>query len=416
MSKTRLLSDISDISHSLPPRSSGNSSHYQRRFGHQRPGKTGIVKSIFPTASRATIHYTDFPKSENKPPYHLALDTILSDEEIKSIRKNGNISFHAVGDTGGIHNATYQHINAEAMEADFSNTNKPTPSFFYHLGDVVYYYGEADQYYGQFYEPYQYYPKPIFAIPGNHDGLTSGDGATSLAAFIDNFCADKPHVTKDAASINRDAMTQPYVYWTLDAPFVTVLGLYSNTDEYEGKFDQDQIDWFVNEVKTAPKDKALIIAVHHPSYSGDHVRGSSGNVAKMLDDAFQKVRRKADLVLSGHVHNFQRFTRFFDSTNEQIPYIVAGAGGYPARYHLLKDPNGNKIEVPFKIPKTAETDLTLENYSDTRFGYLILNVTNKIIQGEYIATAYYNEPSHAESERIDYFEFDWQQHKMIRGG
>lgn len=44
------------------------------------------------------------------------------------------------------------------------------PSFLYHLGDVVYFYGEASNYYPQFYEPYAFYPVPIFAIPGNHDG------------------------------------------------------------------------------------------------------------------------------------------------------------------------------------------------------------------------------------------------------
>ena len=48
-------------------------------------------------------------------------------------------------------------------------------------------------------------------------------------------------------AITRDAMTQPYVYWTLNAPFVTIVGLYSNTDEFEGDFDQNQVKWLVNE-------------------------------------------------------------------------------------------------------------------------------------------------------------------------
>ena len=45
------------------------------------------------------------------------------------------------------------------------------PSFFYHLGDVVYNFGEAAYYYDQFYEPYRNYPAPILGIPGNHDGV-----------------------------------------------------------------------------------------------------------------------------------------------------------------------------------------------------------------------------------------------------
>jgi predicted phosphodiesterase len=393
--------------------SRGNSLSHPRQFGHQRPGRTNITQSIFPTR-RAAAHFTDLPPPKNNPPYHLTLDDVLSRDEIKLINEKGSISFHAVGDTGGINNETYQQINAEAMEADFSNINKDQSSFFYHLGDVVYYAGEANHYYGQFYEPYQYYPKPIFAIPGNHDGLTLEDPSSSLAAFIDNFCADEPHITKDAGSITRDAMTQPYVYWTLDAPFVIIVGLYSNTDEYEGDFDQNQIKWFVNELKTAPKNKALIVAVHHPAYSGDSARGSSGKVAKALDDAFDRAHRRADLVLSGHVHNYQRFTRLFDG--EQVPYIVAGAGGYPAKHYLLRDPDGNKIEVPFNFSSRAGVNLTLENYSDNRFGYLHLHVTDKIIKGEYIATAYHNEAFHAESEQVDNFELDWHQHKLKRGG
>jgi acid phosphatase type 7 len=401
-------------SRSSHKRATGNSLSHPRQFGHQRPGKTDITQSIFPTR-RTAAHFTNLPPPKNDPPYHLTLADVISRDEIKSINEKGSISFHAVGDTGGINNATYQQINVEAMEADFSTLNKDQPSFFYHLGDVVYYAGEANHYYGQFYEPYQYYPKPIFAIPGNHDGLTFGDPSSSLAAFIDNFCADKPHVTKDAASITRDAMTQPYVYWTFDAPFMTVIGLYSNTDEFEGDFDQNQIKWFVNEMKTAPKNKALIVAVHHPAYSGDGARGSSTKVAKTLDDAFDQSGRRADLVLSGHVHNYQRFTRLFDG-QEQIPYIVAGAGGYPAKHYLLSGPNGKKIEVPFNIRGRAGVNLTLENYSDNRFGYLLLDVSQNSIKGRYIATAYHNEAFHSESDQVDNFELDWSEHKLKRGG
>jgi hypothetical protein len=109
----------------------------------------------------------------------------------------------------------------------------------------------------------------------------------------------------------------------------------------------------------------LIVAVHHPAYSGDGARGSSSKVAKTLDDAFDQSGRRADLVLSGHVHNYQRFTRLFDGP-EQIPYIVAGAGGYPAKHYLLSGPNGKKIEVPLNIRSRAGVNLTLENYSDKR--------------------------------------------------
>jgi hypothetical protein len=78
------------------------------------------------------------------------------------------------------------------------------------------------------------------------------------------------------------------------------------------------------------------------------------------------------MVLSGYVHNYQRFTRVITGGYE-LPYIVAGAGGYPAKHYMLKHPSGVDIRVPYKI-QSDEVDITLENYYDTRFGYLIMSV------------------------------------------
>ncbi|KXV03543.1 hypothetical protein CR51_17160 [Caballeronia megalochromosomata] len=47
----------------------------------------------------------------------------------------------------------------------------------------------------QFYEPYQYYNAPIFAVPGNHDGDTQtrpgdeSDNEPSLCGFIKTSAA-----------------------------------------------------------------------------------------------------------------------------------------------------------------------------------------------------------------------------------
>jgi hypothetical protein len=111
---------------------------------------------------------------------------------------------------------------------------KQTCELFYHLGDVVYYNGESKEYYPQFYEPYQHYQNPIFAIPGNHDGDPSPDGnEKSLDAFVRNFCATSKDVTPDAGEINKSPMVQPNVYWTLEAPYVTSV-LEKYCDDHHG--------------------------------------------------------------------------------------------------------------------------------------------------------------------------------------
>src|SRR5262249_50414823 len=52
-----------------------------------------------------------------------------------------------------------------------------------------------------------------------------------LITFQRNFCAEQPVITPEAGSLHRTAMTQPGVYFTLDAPFVRVIGLFSNALE-----------------------------------------------------------------------------------------------------------------------------------------------------------------------------------------
>jgi hypothetical protein len=113
------------------------------------------------------------------------------------------------------------------MVSDFSEQNSANvPCFCFHLGDVVYYFGEGSYYYDQFYAPYRLYPAPIIAIPGNHDGVVyANDPAPTLDAFLRNFCASSPIVTPEAAGLVRTAMIAPGVYFTLDAPFVRILGL-----------------------------------------------------------------------------------------------------------------------------------------------------------------------------------------------
>lgn len=68
----------------------------------------------------------------------------------------------------------------------------------------------------------------------------------------------------------------------------------------------------------------MIVALCHHAYSYDEFHGGT-NMETVLDNAFTKAARYPDIVFSGHVHNYQRFTR--NIKGRQIPYIVAGAGG-----------------------------------------------------------------------------------------
>jgi Calcineurin-like phosphoesterase len=124
----------------------------------------------------------------------LTLTDVYGDQgtaKTAEIEQAGQIVFHSVGDTGSVIGPLTENTVADKMVADFNETDTAdVPSFFFHLGDVVYSFGEAKYYYDQFYDPYREYPGPVIAIPGNHDGVVySGDPAPTLDAFLRNFCS-----------------------------------------------------------------------------------------------------------------------------------------------------------------------------------------------------------------------------------
>ena len=378
-----------------------------RQFGNHRPSiaKRGAVHSHAPLGNE---RFQPLPTPTGKPPYRLDLTDILGESRVSAIQDAGQIAFHIVGDTGGVKYPVPQQRVADAMEGQLtSGPVKARPVFFYHLGDVVYYNGEATEYYPQFYAPYENYNVPIFAIPGNHDGDPGQTGTPSLEAYMRNFCASNPAISSDAGDVNRDTMTQPNCYFTLEAPFVTIIGLYSNVPE-GGRIEQDQADWFVNELKAAPKGKALLVAVHHPAYSLDDHHSGSKAICDLLDQSFKSAGRVADAVFTGHVHNFQRFTRKIG--DKQVPYIVAGGGGYWNLHHMRKADDGEALQTPVEVP---DENVTLENYVDDHHGFMTLTVDDKQIHGEFYSVPNPRDPGTSPAQRDDAFTVNWKDGTLV---
>ena len=80
------------------------------------------------------------PRPTGDPPYRLDLSSVIGADASAAIEQRGSLTFHAVGDTGGVKSPEAQEIVTMWMEHDF-NAVDPPPSFFYHLGDVVYFEG-----------------------------------------------------------------------------------------------------------------------------------------------------------------------------------------------------------------------------------------------------------------------------------
>jgi hypothetical protein len=273
------------------------------------------------------------------------------------------------------------------MVADFSEANAADmPSFFFHLGDVVYYFGEATYYYDQFYEPYRDYPAPILAVAGNHDGVVyAKDPEPTLDAFLRNFCGSSPAQSPDSGGLLRTTMIQPGVYFTLEAPFVRILGLYSNVLEDPGVIsgengnntvlDNRQITFLTTALARTKSENfagAVIIAVHHPPFTGGSEHGGSPLMLQDVDSACQAAGVWPHAVFSGHAHNYQRYTRTVNKY--QIPYLVAGCGGHSPL---------SKMRATYRTPYKIDDTLTLESYDDADHGYLRVVVNVRTMRVEF---------------------------------
>lgn len=315
--------------------------------------------------------------------------------KVAAAKQAKKLVFHCVGDTGPTpgSNSTLTSVSdvADKMVADFTEAD-PTdvPLFFYHLGDVVYSFGETQYYYDEFYEPFRGYNAPIIAIPGNHDGVTyTGDAEQSLGAFLRNFCSPAFTKTPESGSLGRTTMIQPGVYFTFDASLVRIIGLYSNVLEDPGVISSqgsksspvsnDQLTFLqdqLSQIKKSNYSGALIVALHHPPFTGPGSHGPSPLMVQDLDNAFSKTGCYPHAVLSGHAHNYQRFTRSAKN-GTQTPYIVAGCGGH--NISALKPQKGTSaIRTPLKINDT----LTFDKYF-AEYGYLRIIVTPALLRIEF---------------------------------
>jgi hypothetical protein len=389
------------------------------RFQTTHPSDNAQYNAIHDLLAKDTV---GFDAARGRPDYLFTLQSALGphfQERITLIETAKKIVFHAAGDTGASSQGKYQNEIrvSDAVTQDYQTAKEPDrPAFFYHLGDVVYSFGESQYYYDQFYEPFRDYPGPIFAVPGNHDSFVIPDtpsDETPLTIFSRNFCAQNHVVTMEARSLHRTAMTQPGVYFTLDAPFVRIIGLFSNALEDPGLISSQkgqkttwatvpdvQLEYLAaqfDQIKAQKYKGAVLLAVHHPPFSyspdpqtkGKHGAGgnhsSSSDMLREIDTICVKHGVYPHAFLSGHAHNYQRYTRTveFSGAKYTVPFVVCGDGGHnvnsivQARKGQPPVEPAKKLQVDYleSNPALKTGGLILENYDDKNYGYLRIAVT-----------------------------------------
>ncbi|MGO9972821.1 MAG: metallophosphoesterase family protein [Solirubrobacteraceae bacterium] len=330
---------------------------------------------IAPSTAREQVHRSQVPASTEtvrplpaptgQPPFRATPAEL-------GITDATPITFFVIGDSGGVQDPSPQNNVSNAMQAH------TLPAFAYHVGDIVYFNGDEADYPSQFYEPYAHLNTAIIGIPGNHDGDNSDDPSVpSLSAFMANLCASTASLPAGSEEYNRDTETQPNCYWTLRSQAVTIIGCYSNVPT-GGVIEPDQASWLASELAAAPTGVPLIVALHHPPYSADAFHGGSAQMGDVLDAAFQSSGRTPDLVLSGHVHDYQRFTRTMPDGSTTLPYVVIGNSGYHNLHRLAPGATPGEELTP---------GVVFEAGDDANWGFLTLTSDGSAVNATYTNVA-----------------------------
>ena len=201
-------------------------------------------------------------------------------------------------------------------------------------------------------------------------------------------------------------MTQPGVYFTLDAPFVRIIGLFSNALEDPGVISSEnnkwktvpnyQLDFLTAQLNLIKKEKyngAVILAMHHPPFSYSPAAGAQGtggnhpsspDMLRDIDTICKAQGVYPHAVLSGHAHNYQRFSRMvqFGSKTYEVPFIICGDGGHNVN-QLVQATKGQPAQEPDygadvsymdQKPAITSKGLILKHYDDQNYGYLRITV------------------------------------------
>jgi hypothetical protein len=400
--------------------------------------------------------WTPIPKALPKDTSHRLKLKEIDPKESKTVKERGSMTFHAVGCSGCFEDPHPGLIvgNAMAAQADDPKvyggaSGANTPSFFYHLGDIVYKAepptappkkakdpgkDEEKLYATQFFKQFDRYKPNIFAIPGNHDSKMSKQGGRSESTrFLDNFCDLKRRRSLDGEGNWRKTMKQPYPYWLLQTPVAYIIGLATN-DLNGGQLDdpmgpgEPQYQWLeatLNAIKAESQvrllhlkaaPRAVVLALHYPPFSGSANFAQRGDpnlgptprpnprtgmllpLGMILHRAFHRTQQYPDAVLCAHAHLYQRITYTLGG-GRQIPYVIAGSGGHGPVEKLTRTCWEKPVPVPatpFDVVRPpgmtipAGDKVQVVSYNEEDFGFLrvTVNAQARTLTGEFFASSY----------------------------
>lgn len=235
--------------------------------------------------------------------------TMNNDSVLRALQRD-TLSFLLLGD---IHNSLTNTEMSRLVE------RHPNIQFYAQLGDWME-------------RPYLYYEQmmyqslqgtgletlPVVAVPGNHEHL-KGIVKTLPNHWLEIF----PNPQNGPA---RFLGTSYYV----DFPQLRLIAL--NTDGLMWMSDYTQVGFWLKKTLREAGDKFTIVMMHHPVYST-----ADGRSNPLIWLAFHGAMREADVVFSGHDHNYARriehYQARFWKKEEPTVFIATNASNkkYPVK-------------------------------------------------------------------------------------
>jgi hypothetical protein len=262
-----------------------------------------------------------------------------------------DFSCMVIGDTGE------GDVSQYAVVPAFLSASRET-EFTLIASDVLYPAGDVNEYVAKFFVPYASYPRPIYAIPGNHDWL---DG---LAGFMKHFCAADPpnevfrpparakwsrltlalhrlfwrrpttldeSTLAEAERLRGDAAAtgpaQPNMYFAIDTPQLRIIGIDTGI---LGRLDFDQGQW-LRRVSAGSKPKLLVSG--KPVFAGPKMsprrilsEDSNEEHDALLWTLLRDPANNYVAMIAGDVHHYERHqVRLPDGRSMQC--VISGGGG-----------------------------------------------------------------------------------------
>jgi predicted phosphodiesterase len=197
---------------------------------------------------------------------------------------------------------------------------------------------------------------PIVAIPGNHEYLKG-----VVKTLPEHWKTLFPNPQNGPA---RFLGTSYYV----DFPCMRLIAV--NTDGLQRMSDYTQVAFWVKKCLLDACDRFTIVMMHHPIYST-----AEGRSNPLMWLAFHSAMREADVVFSGHDHNYARRTEHYKARfwKKEQPTLFIGTNASNKKYPVKEN---RKYEASFSGAPVYEY---ISVTPDTLYIY-----TRNLITGELI--------------------------------